>query len=125
MIIEKTDRYSDELLGFVIACLFCEAISRSEFQSWCLELLGLEETPSLLYDLIEFDEPAFKIYKVIGYVPNWRHSKNEEYALYGVALLRGTVPYDMPLSAAEMLGELTRLPAIQSMYRKVFPSIIF
>lgn len=81
MIIEKTDRYSDELLGFVIACLFCEAISRSEFQSWCLELLGLEETPSFLYDLIEFDEPAFKIYKVIGYVPSWRHSKNEEYAL--------------------------------------------
>lgn len=125
MITERTDRYSDELLGFVITCLFCEAIDRSELQSWCAGFLGAEGAPDFLYDLIEFDEPIFKIYKVIGYVPNWSHSKNEEYALYGIALLRGTVPSDMPLSAAEMLDELARLPAIQHMFRKVFPSVVF
>lgn len=92
MIIEKTERYSDELLGFVITCLYCEAIDISELQSWCAGFLGAEGAPDFLYDLIEFDEPIFKIYKVIGYVPNWSHSKNEEYALYGIALLRGTVP---------------------------------
>jgi hypothetical protein len=64
VIIEKTERYSDELLGFVITCLFCEAIDRSELQSWCAGFLGAEGAPDFLYDLIEFDEPIFKIYKV-------------------------------------------------------------
>lgn len=40
-----TDRYSDELMGFVIACLFCEAISRFEFQELCAAALGLGGSP--------------------------------------------------------------------------------
>ena len=62
MIIEKTERYSDELLGFVITCLFCEALDRSELQSWCAGFLGAEGAPDFLYDLIEFEQKRGQIY---------------------------------------------------------------
>lgn len=114
------ERYNDELMGVVLACLFCEAISKAEFQIWCAQSTTLENAPYFLYDLMEFDGEIFKIYQIIGSVPYWEHSDDEEYALYGIAVRRGMKPYDMPLSVDETLEKLDAAPTVEQEFRQAF-----
>ncbi|WP_256574113.1 MULTISPECIES: hypothetical protein [Pseudomonas] len=115
--------FNDELMAFVITCLFCGAISKEELNVWCAQALSLNKAPSYLYDLMDFHDEIFKVYKVIGYVPHWEHSDDDEYALYGVAARRGFEPYDMPLTPNEALAHLEASPDIESVFREVFAFI--
>lgn len=115
--------FNDELMGFVITCLFCGAISKEELKVWCAQALLLNKAPPYLYDLMDFHDELFKLYKVIGYVPHWEHSDGDEYALYGVAVRRGFESYDMPLTPNEALAHLEASPDIESVFREVFAFI--
>lgn len=115
--------YSDELLAFVITCLFCDAISKEEFRDWCARALSLNGAPGFLYDLMEFDDDIFKIFKVVGHVPVWKHTEEDEYALYGVAVRRGVKPYDMPLSNDKAVAALEKSPSVGLLFCEVFDSI--
>lgn len=117
------DIFSDELMAFVITCMFCGAISKEELNVWCAEALSLDKAPAYIYDLMEFQDEIFKVYKVIGFVPYWEHSDIDEYALYGVAVRRGFEPYDMPLTPSEALAHLEASPDIENSFREVFPFI--
>lgn len=119
------DGFNDDLLAFVIACLFCAAISKDELDIWCAQALSLNNSPSYLYDLMDFQGEIFKVYKVIGYVPHWDHADSEEYALYGIAVRRGFKPYDMPITTNEALTHLEASPRIESLFREVFTFIKF
>lgn len=119
----ETNNYSDEQLAFVISCLFHDSINMTEFQDWCVKICGSENAPSFIYDLMTFDEALFKIFKTIGYTPHWEHTKNDEYALYGIAVLRGIQPYDMPITSAEALNELEASPKIKKLFTEVFDFI--
>ncbi|WP_203646269.1 hypothetical protein [Pseudomonas sp. RtIB026] len=110
-------------MAFVITCLFCGAISKEELNVWCAEALSLDKTPPYIYDLMEFQDEIFKVYKVIGFVPYWEHSDVDEYALYGIAVRRGFEPYDMPLTPSEALTHLEASPDIENSFRKVFSFI--
>ncbi|WP_339492812.1 hypothetical protein [Pseudomonas sp. EA_15y_Pfl2_R67] len=116
----KLGSFNDELMAFVITCLFCGAISKEELNTWSAQALSLNKAPSFLYDLMDFHDEIFKVYKVIGYVPHWEHSEGDEYALYGIAVRRGFKPYDMPLTPKEALAHLEALPDIESVFREVF-----
>ncbi|MFB3304713.1 hypothetical protein [Pseudomonas sp. AMR01] len=118
-----TGYYSDELFAFVLACLFCGAIEKHEFNAWCAQAVSLSEAPDFLFDLMCFNDEIFKIYKVIGYVPHWEHSDAYEYALYGIAVRRGFEPYDMPVSPDEALANLDALPEVKSLFVEVFDFI--
>lgn len=118
-----TGGYSDELLAFVLTCLFCGAIERQEFNAWCAQAISLTKAPDFLFGLIDFNDEVFKIYKVIGYVPHWEHSDAYEYALYGIAVGRGFEPYDMPVSPDEALANLDALPEVKRVFVEVFDFI--
>jgi hypothetical protein len=120
---DELSDYSDELMAFVINCLFCSAISREEFNIWCAQALLLNNAPAFLYDLMGFHDELFKIYNVMGYVPNWEHAEDEEYALYGIAVRRGFKPYDIPLSPDEAVAFLQAFPDIEKLFLKVFDFI--
>lgn len=123
MSLSETGCFSDELMAFVITCLFCGAISRDELNTWCAQVLSLDNAPVFLYDLMDFHDEIFKIYQVIGYVPHWEHAKDDEYALYGIAVRRGFEPYDMPLTPDKALACLEVRPDIQRLFGKVFDFI--
>lgn len=123
MSLSGTSCFSDELMAFVITCLFCGAISRDELNLWCVQALSLNDAPVFLYDLMDFHDEIFKVYKVIGYVPHWEHSENDENALYGIAVRRGFEPYDMPLTPNEALACLEASPDIERLFDKVFEFI--
>lgn len=115
--------FSDELMAFVITCLFCGAISKEELNFWCAQALSLNNSPAFLYDLMEFHDEIFKVYKVVGYVPNWEHANSDEHALYGIAVRRGVEPYDMPLTPNEALACLEASPDIERLFSQVFDFI--
>lgn len=119
------DTFNDDLLGFVITCLFCTAISKDELNLWCAQAFSLNNAPSYLYDLMDFQDEIFKVYKVIGYVPHWEHADSDEYALYGIAVRRGFKPYDMPITTREALTHLDASPRIEKLFREVFTFIKF
>lgn len=123
MSLNDTSCFSDELMAFVITCLFCGAISRDELNLWCAQALSLNKAPVFLYDLMDFHDEIFKIYKVIGYVPYWGHAENDERALYGIAVRRGFEPYDMPLTPDEALVCLEATPDIARLFSQVFDFI--
>ncbi|NNA70115.1 hypothetical protein AO268_26540 [Pseudomonas sp. ICMP 8385] len=110
-------------MAFVITCLFCGAISKEELNTWCAQALSLNKAPIFLYDLMDFHDEIFKVYKIIGYVPHWEHSEGDEYALYGIAVRRGFKPYDMPLTPSEALAHLEASPDIEGVFREVFAFI--
>jgi len=115
--------FSDELMAFVITCLFCGAISRDELNFWCGQALALNNAPVFLYELMDFHDEIFKVYKVIGYVPHWEHAEDDEHALYGIAVRRGFEPYDMPLTSDEALARLDASPNVERLFSQVFDFI--
>ncbi|RBJ77478.1 hypothetical protein C3L29_030840 [Pseudomonas sp. MWU12-2534b] len=123
MILNHGAGFSDKLIGFVVACFFCGAVTRRELNDWSAHALVLEGAPNYLYDLMEFHDEPFKIYKVIGHVPDWECTEREERALYGIAVRRGFEPYDMPLTPNEALECLAGSPDIERLFRQVFDFI--
>lgn len=115
--------FSDELMAFVMTCLFCRAISRNELNFWCTQALSLNNAPAFLYDLMDFYDEIFKIYKVTGYVPHWEHTEDDEHALYGIAVRRGFEPYDIPLTSNDALACLEASPDIERLLGQVFDFI--
>lgn len=123
MSLSETSCFSDELMAFVITCLFCGAIRKDELNLWCAQALSLNNAPVFLYDLMDFHDEIFKVYKVIGYVPHWEHAEDDENALYGIAVRRGFEPYDMPLAPDEALACLEASPDIERLFGQVFDFI--
>jgi len=117
------DCFSDELMAFVISCLFCGAISKKELNVWSAQALSWSNSPAFLYDLMEFHGEIFKVYEIVGYVPTWEHSESDEYALYGIAVRRGEEPYDMPLAPSEALAYLEASPDIERLFCRAFEFI--
>lgn len=56
-------------------------------------------------------------------MPHWEHAKEDEYALYGIAIRRGFEPYDMPLAPDKALAYLEARPDIERLFVQVFDFI--
>jgi hypothetical protein len=116
---------SDQI-GFVVSCLFYQAINKDELHKWTYEVIKkYDELPIYIYDLAYFDEPLFHISKVIGFVPHWPFSLEDKQALDGIAYKRGVEPYDCPLTKEEALKKLEECPHIEKKFREIFPFIEF
>ncbi|WP_223202949.1 hypothetical protein [Stenotrophomonas sp. 169] len=117
------DIYSDERLGFVIACLLSQAITIDEFNDWAGRALLLEGAPNFLVDLADFHEAPFKVYRVIGYVPDWTLERSVEHAIIGIAVSRGIIPFEMPISRDEALESIRSNKLVCDMFSMEFPLI--
>lgn len=117
---KELDCYSDELLGFAIACLFSGAVSKEEFRLWCVDMFSPGDIPDFFIELAQFDGEIFQIYKTIGHVPCWEHTESEEYAIYGIAVKRGRAPSDMPVTHEAALQALEECSSVAWLFRRVF-----
>lgn len=119
------NQYSlDSRTAFVIECMFCCAISKSEFRDWCSRIAAqVDHAPQYIYDLMSFDDELFKVFSVIGFVPTWDHTKPEAIAIYGIALHRGNHPCDMPVTDISAVNELKQQNKILADFKFEFPFI--
>ncbi|EOV8466305.1 hypothetical protein ACOSC7_004623, partial [Escherichia coli] len=66
------------------------------------------------------------IEKIIGFVPSWKRKKEQEYALYGIAVKQGrNALYDAPVNEKGALDALRKHPEIEKLFRETFPFIRF
>lgn len=109
-------------LGFVIECLVVGAIDKSELRAWCDHAIAaLDDVPDYMFDLAYFDEPAFHVYKVIGFAPD--ASEADPDAIAGIALKRGREIDVEVTQPSEALGALGHHPEVLARFRQTFPFI--
>lgn len=116
---------SDDL-GFVIVCLYSQAINLNELKKWvelCIDVLPQDKIPLYMFDLIDFDESLLRLHSTIGFVPSCRLSKKESAALEGIAYLRGEDVFDPIYDKDKSLKCLKNSPNILSRFKKMFPFI--
>lgn len=111
-------------LGFVVSCLFSQALTLEEMKLWLLRVYEEPGNPPLYFiDLLDFNQPLAHIFKTIGFVPHWPHSEAAEEALYGIAYHRGHELFDCRLTREQALAQLEQHPYITAKYREEFPFI--
>lgn len=114
-------------LGFAIGCLFSQSITLDEFKEWLYIVIkdnDIENIPSYIFDLLEFNQGLFHISNVIGFVPNDKLSKSEQNALTGIAVMRNVKVYDSPISKNKALLLLDKNPHILERFKTFFPFIV-
>ncbi|MCB1053709.1 MAG: hypothetical protein KDC71_24105, partial [Acidobacteria bacterium] len=110
--------------GFVLACLFSNAIDLHEFKLWVDHIIAetpFENIPPYIFDLVDFNEALFHVYRVIGFVPGCNLNEKEEAAIYGIAIARGREVYDLPVPATKAMHCLSTCEHIQHSFQAVFP----
>lgn len=113
-------------IGFVLASLFSSAIDMSELNQWAvstIERLSVEQIPDYVYDLVGYDSSPAGIYKMIGFYPVWKRSKEADAALYGIAIQRGKNIFDIPVTEEYALSCLQKKIGVKEIFNNVFPFI--
>lgn len=122
----KIYKENSEDLGFVIGCLFSEAINLTEFNQWvelCISNLEQDNIPLYLFELLDFNDSLAKIYNSIGFVPISNLSEEESLALYGIAYLRKKDIYDPEINKSQALKLLEKHPLVMNRFKEAFPFI--
>ncbi len=124
-ILELT-RDASATIGFVVSCLFSEAIDKSELQTWADHVIGSADSyPLYLLDLSTFDRELCHLYEVIGFVPHCGLSDSEDDALVGIAYARGRSPFEPEPTREQALAALRQHPQVLERFRATFPFIEF
>lgn len=72
---------------------------------------------------MDFEGPLPRITKIVGFTPDWEPTKEIDSALYGIAIKRGRVPYDMPVSEEDALLALQSSAEAVALFRHNFPFV--
>ena len=129
-------RENDDVIGFVVDALYERAIDIKELNDWAINIVinnNVDELTMYIIDLMDFDNYLKDIYEVIGFVPDWKHSKKQSIALYAIAIKRGRgyrltnddITDDDHISDEEALNALQQHPEIEKRFRETFPFIDF
>jgi hypothetical protein len=115
-------------IGFVIDCVFSDAINLDELRDWADHVIGLApvfpsaEYPSWLVDLSSFSGTAKDLFATIGFAPHRGLKKNERHALTGIACARGRSPSgDGAPSPEKARAALEAAPHIRAEFVATFP----
>ena len=111
-------------IGFVVSCLFAQAISKDELRAWVDHIFTITDSPpTYLVDLGIFDEPLSHIFKVIGFVPHCDLDDSERNALVGIAYSRGRSRFEPEPTREQALAALKLHPEVLARFCATFPFI--
>ncbi len=116
-------RDDGQRIGYVLSALGSDAIDAADLRRWCEALLrdnDAADIPAYVFDLLEFDGKLADVYKVVGFVPSSGLTANEKRALYGIAVLRGVVPLDWPVTKEAALRSLEACPDVMRRFQEEF-----
>lgn len=119
---------NNETIGFVLACAFSSAINLGEIRKWAVDVIDrneVDDIPDYIFELVDFNDSLAKIYSLIGFVPSWKGTEEEEKAIEGIAYKRGINIYDMSFSEEEALICLNENLQILETFKNIFPFIEF
>ena len=118
---------SYDVIGFVIACLYSGAITDDDLKKWSENVIrdnDVSETADYIFELVDFDGDRLNILNIIGFPFEWKASKSQRNALYGIALKRGEDLGDDCTQSVAMKS-LEKHPEVELRFRETFPFIDF
>lgn len=114
-------RDDSSVIGFVAASFFENAIDTAELRQWAEHVVAsYSDYPDYIIDFLEFDEPRFHLYRVVGFTSDRELSETESLALSGIAYARGREVYDGP-QRQEALDALRACRHVQAEFESTFP----
>ena len=112
-------------IGFAVSSVFYQAITKSEFTAWALDVfVQHDDAPLYLMDISEHSGFPSDYFKIIGFVPHWPYREKQHLALLGIGYLRGHTIYDPPAPKDTALRILDNSPEVLTHFRREFPGIL-
>ncbi|OCG64702.1 hypothetical protein [Gilliamella sp. Fer4-1] len=121
---------NDQTIGFVYYCLLCGVINMDEVNRWAEKVIGENEVsdlPDYIFDLIDLKGTIRDLQRLIDFFPNWRCTKAQRKAIYGIAVKRGEKlsQDDVSFNEEQALEALKKHPEVEKLFRETFPFIDF
>ncbi|OCG39208.1 hypothetical protein A9G29_09390 [Gilliamella sp. Fer2-1] len=121
---------NDQTIGFVYSCLLSGIINMDEVNRWAEKVIGENEVsdlPDYIFDVIDFKGEVRELERLIGFFPNWRCTKAQDRAVYGIAVKRGEKlsQDDVSFNEEQALEALKKHPEVEKLFRETFPFIDF
>jgi hypothetical protein len=121
---------NDQTIGFVYYCLLCGVINMDEVNRWVEKVIGENEVsdlPDYIFDLIDLKGTIRDLQRLIDFFPNWRCTKAQRKAIYGIAVKRGEKlsQDDVSFNEEQALEALKKHPEVEKLFRETFPFIDF
>ncbi len=117
-------KHHSHTIGFVVSCLFHEAIDSGELNRWADHVIVTEEVyPHYIVDLTTFNSFLKEIFRIIGFTPDLSLTHDQKKALTGIAYLRGMASPYAQFSRDTALKALNTHPEILDEFKKTFPFI--
>jgi hypothetical protein len=115
-------------INFVYNCLLSGAINMDEVNRWAEKVIGENEVsdlPDYIFDLIDFKGEVTDLRRLIGLFPSWKHTKEQDRAVYGIRVKRGRSLRrdDVSFNEEQALEALKKHPEVEKLFRETFPFI--
>ncbi|OCG39205.1 hypothetical protein A9G29_09375 [Gilliamella sp. Fer2-1] len=119
---------NDQTIGFVYSCLLSSVINMDEVTRWAEKVIGENEVsdlPDYIFDLIDFKGGVSDLRRLLDFSPNWRCTKEQDRAVYGIAVKRGEKlsQDDVSFNEEQALEALKKHPEVEKLFRETFPFI--
>jgi hypothetical protein len=85
----------------------------------------VDSLPPYIFDLATFDDVPAEIFRVIGFVPHWEHTEDDDAALFGIAVKRNRQRSEWPVPPGVALQKLAANPGLDQRFRETFPFISY
>ncbi|WP_181698828.1 hypothetical protein [Nocardia sp. GTS18] len=122
----EATRIGPKQMGFVLGCIFAQAIDDRELSQWALNVVmanEVEDLPEYIYDLLNFQGNAGAALEVVGMFNSTGPGEAVSDALTGIAYARGVEVYDPSITRSQAAVALRKRPDILDKFKKVFPFI--
>ncbi len=118
---------STHILEFVMDALFSGAIKNEDLKEWATCIIrdnDVTDIPDYIFELSAFNGKRTDLLEVIGFSFDWKCTKSQSSALYGIALKRGK-ELGEECSPKVAMKALEKHPEVEKQFREVFPFIKF
>ncbi|MFD3428477.1 hypothetical protein [Nocardia fluminea] len=125
-VVSGLTRDDPSTIGFVVGCLFCEAIDLNDLREWALHVVvenEVDDVPEYILNLTDPVDSRAHVVNVIGFSAGGNRVREMEACLYGIAYLRGVDVFDPPVSRASAEEALLACPDVMREFRSTFPFI--
>jgi hypothetical protein len=113
-----------EIIAFVLCCFMSGSIDSAELRAWGMKVIeNMEDYPLYLLDLIDFDDPRFHIYEIIGFIPDDAISKNGRRTIDQLALYRKNILPDSMTRKDATRKDWIDIDTVQK-FNKIFKDIL-
>ena len=117
----RITKENSDAIGFVLSCLYAEALTIDEMNQWADSiLLATDDYPEYILELCVYKGLLKDLYNIIGFSPPSGLSEGETDALCAIADRRGFERYELKPSKENAASALKANPQVLERFKEQF-----